>query len=440
MNLHTFARYISVDSWKPWRYLVLISRVVQRAATEGNGRVLVTLPPRHGKSLLCSMWLPAWFLHWWPDRRVLLASYGSNYASTWGEKVRRLFTDELSPIREPLNPHRAAACEWELAAGGGMMCGGVDGGFTGRGGNLLIADDLHKNWEEAHSPRKLQALRDWWNSTFWTRREPNATVVFVTTRWHPQDHAGWLLEREGERWQHLDFPALARAGDPLGRGQGEALCPRRFNEAALEEIRATMTPSKFQAVYQCDPRDETEAIWPRTWWRHWTEIPHSPDRWVQSWDLTFGSKTKAASYVCGQVWCTKGADRYLVAQVRGRWSFTETLAQIRLLSRAWPRARTKMVEAKANGPAVMDALSRELGGFVPIQPYGSKVARAEAVAPIIMGRNVYLPDPADAPWVAGFIDECALFPRARNDDQVDTASQALNHLQAHVFRMRVSRL
>jgi predicted phage terminase large subunit-like protein len=132
--------------------------------------------------------------------------------------------------------------------------------------------------------------------------------------------------------------------------------------------------------------------------------------------------------VVGQVWLHRGADVFLLDQVRARMSFTETLRAVVALSARWPQASLKLIEDKANGPAVISSLARRVAGIVPVEPDGSKVARASAVAPFVESGNVWLPDPELAPWVMDFVEECASFPAGAHDDQVDTFSQAVNRL------------
>jgi phage uncharacterized protein (putative large terminase), C-terminal domain len=148
---------------------------------------------------------------------------------------------------------------------------------------------------------------------------------------------------------------------------------------------------------------------------------------IQSWDCSFKSAS-TSDYVVGQVWGRVGGEFYLLDQVRDRMDFTETLQAVRALTAKWPKARSKLIEDKANGQAVIDALKREIPGIIPVTPKESKEARAMAVQPFMEAGNVYLPDPSIAPWIHDFIEECAAFPNAAHDDQVDAMTQALNRL------------
>jgi predicted phage terminase large subunit-like protein len=149
---------------------------------------------------------------------------------------------------------------------------------------------------------------------------------------------------------------------------------------------------------------------------------------IQSWDMAF-KDLATSDYVVGQVWGACKADRYLLDQVRNRWDMPATKAAVQELSRRWPKAGTKLVEGKANGPAVIQELRHDVPGLIAVNPEGGKMARAQAVSPQVESGNVYLPHPALGRWVEDLIEEAAAFPHGRNDDQVDAMTQALNRLR-----------
>jgi predicted phage terminase large subunit-like protein len=143
-----------------------------------------------------------------------------------------------------------------------------------------------------------------------------------------------------------------------------------------------------------------------------------------SWDMSFKG-LDSSDFVVGQVWGKHRADKFLLDQVKARLDFPNTLEAVRRLSSSWPEAHSKLVEDKANGSAVIATLKHEISGLIAVNPEGGKESRASAVSPQVESGNVYLPHPSLAPWVNGFIDECASFPNGAHDDQVDSMSQAL---------------
>ena len=183
----------------------------------------------------------------------------------------------------------------------------------------------------------------------------------------------------------------------------------------------------YAGQYQQRPSPAQGGIIKRNWWQYYQQTPPRFDIVVESWDCAFKA-TAQADFVVGQVWGKVGANLYLLDQVRGRFSFTETQDAIRNLSAKWPQAHAKLVEDKANGPAVIDSMRNAVPGLIPVDPQGGKVVRAQAVSVDIEAGNVWLPDPTVNPWITDFVEECAAFPNGAHDDQVDAMTQAIVYL------------
>lgn len=249
-------------------------------------------------------------------------------------------------------------------------------------------------------------------------------LVSHNTRWHQDDLAGRLQQHDADAgWRVLNIPAQCEdpATDPLGRELGEFMVSARGrSREQWEQRKATAGSRTWNALYQGRPAPAEGGLIKRDWWQRYT-IPPERGTLLQSWDLAF-KDAKTSDYVVGQVWMHDGANAYLLDQVRGRWGFTETVQQIEAMSARWPAAHLKLIEDKANGPAVIDSLRGRLAGIVPVNPQGGKEARAAAVSPFIEAGNVLLPE---RPFAAELIEECAAFPNATHDDQVDAMTQAL---------------
>jgi hypothetical protein len=235
-------------------HLQLISDRIAAHVENGNGRLIIAAPPRHGKSSLISETVPAWRIWRAPDKRVIQCSYGATFAETWGRKVRdMLVANQRRTGLMIVGGQDSAAGDWRTEQGGGMMTAGVMGGILGRGADLLIIDDPIKNASEAYSPAYQERLRDWYQSTASTRLEPGGTVIITMQRWPEADFVSWLMEgaKEGrEQWELLALPALAEGDDPVGRKPGEPLWHERYDAAALNRIRVSM---------------ESEAFWLAQW-------------------------------------------------------------------------------------------------------------------------------------------------------------------------------
>ncbi|MFA6432898.1 MAG: phage terminase large subunit [Candidatus Paceibacterota bacterium] len=406
--------------------MLIWSAVLECINDPAGGRLIVNVPPRFGKSELISHWFPVWMLGLCPNLRIILASYEATFAATWGRKVR----DTIQAIPElpaRVRQDMSSASAWETEQGGAMFTAGAQGATTGRGADVAIVDDPYKNWAEAHSPVIRKRIEDWFRSTLMTRVEPGGSVIMLFTRWHCDDLARILTEDKGEKWKLIRLPALADSSDdPLGRQIGQSLCPERYNEAALAGIRKDVGERVWQGLYQQLPSPAEGNIIQRQWIKHYDIVPAQFDEQIQSWDLTF--KELGSSFVVGQLWGRKGADFFLVDQLRGRWGFSETCKQIVEFSRKHPRARVKLIEDKANGPAVLDALKSRIPGLIAVKPDGGKEARCSAVSPLFESGNVFIPGTASSPWVAELVEEWVSFPSSANDDQVDAMSQALTRL------------
>lgn len=412
--------------WRPYRWLVHLAGELIEPIVKGGARVIVNAPPRHGKSEFVSHWLPTWYLERWPNRQVLLTSYGGEFASEWGRRVRDEFQMNELVLGE-LRVDSKAVSHWQTVEGGGMVTAGVGGPITGRGGNLVIIDDPHKSWEEALSPISRGRVVDWFNSTLYTRLEPNASVVVIQTRWHEHDLTGYLLDSHQDDWKLIRFPALAEEEDILGRTPGDALCPERYSVERLEEIRKSLGSYVWAGLYQQRPAPLQGGMVQRLWFCFYEQLPDELDEWVQSWDLTF--KATGTSYVVGQVWARKGPDVYLVDQVRAKLSFREQVSAILSMSSRWPEAREKDIEDAADAQAVAETLRSEIPGVVLRRVAGSKEARLASVVGTIESGNVHLPARAD--WLEEFLLEAVTFPHAAHDDQVDAMTLALARLSRY---------
>lgn len=427
-SLSRYAQEVSGGRWHAYAWLKYLLWQVQCAVMKGGARVVISAPPRHGKSTAIAHWLPVWYLDTWPDRRVILGSYGDEFATEWGLGVREEFVRNRR-TRTMIDRNSGKANIWQTTKGGGMRSMGVGGSVVGRGGDLIIVTDPHKSWMEVQSPTMRKRTRDWFDSDVYTRQEPKASIIVEHTRWHADDLTGYLLDDQGDSWTHLSFPALSEGeGDILRRPEGAPLCPERFDQEALLSIKAkpSMSSSIFAGLYQQRPTSAEGGLVKREWFRRYDSMDAlvGASFWFQSWDLTF--KATGTSYVVGQIWAQKGPDLYLVDQVRCRLSFPETLKQIGIMRARWPQALEIVVEEAANGAAVIDTLKEQIPGVLARRPHSSKEARLAAVSGFIESGNVYLPSPQLAPWIETFVEEVVTFPNASNDDQVDAMTMALD--------------
>jgi len=425
---HTYAARMSKGRWKPYSHLSYLSRLIGPAIIRGGARYIVTIPPRHGKSELISHWVPTWYLDLFPEKRVILTTYEADFASHWGRQVRNEIQNG-DDMNVGIVDDSSAANRWNTTEGGGMITAGVGGPITGRGGDLLLADDLIKNWKEAQSPVVRRNVQDWFRSTFYTRAEPNASIIVLMTRWHEDDPVGWLQANYPGVWTEIRLPAIAEAEDPLGRAEGDALCPERYDVAALTDLKTTLGPHMFTGLFQQAPSPPEGNAIKKSWFKYWTPETLPPmDEVIQSWDLSFDD-TENSAFNVGEVWGRAGADCYLLDEVRERLDFPGQIHAIVAMTVKWPQARRKLVEKRANGAAAIKTLKKRVPGLLPIEPVGSKEMRVAAVTPMMQSGNVYLPDKKLFSWVGDRLEEYANFPKGTYKDRVDATSQALAYLE-----------
>ena len=402
-------------------------------------KLMVFVPPQHGKSLIISENLPAFALGRDPTTNIVLASYSSDLAQKFNRKVQRLID---TPAYRKLFPQTRLNSKsvsndskgnwlrntevFEIVGkGGSFKAVGVEGPLTGNPIDIGIIDDPVKDSLEAQSRVTRQRTWEWYNDVFLTRCNNLSRKLLVMTRWHEDDLAGRILAYE-KGWAVLSFPAIkeddTNPDDP--RQVGEALWE---NEHSKEEILAIKSSSErtFASLYQQRPAPLEGGIFKRNWWKFWERLPARFDKVIFSWDCAF-KDLKTSDYVVGLVLAKAGADTYVVDMLRGKWDFPETVKRIREMHHAYPTASDKLVEEKANGAAVIQVLRHEIPGLIPICPTESKEARAQAVSSIVESGNVYLP--AFAPWRDIALYELSVFPNGVNDDIVDALTQALNRL------------
>lgn len=404
----------------PW-HVKRIARKLEELEARKIKRLMIFMPPRHGKSTLANELFPAWYIGRNPGHSVITTSYSQEVASEFGRKVRNLIDESayqgVFRGTETMDDS-SAAHRFSLTTGGVYYAVGAAGALTSRGADLIIIDDIHKNKAEAKSKAVSGKIIEWFGPVLYTRLAKNGVVVLIQTRWDEKDLPGHILDEQKEKWEVLSLPAISE--------EGVALWPERYPLETLLEIKSTIGSQDFTALYQQTPSPDEGEVLKRSWWRFYKELPPM-DTEIQSWDLTF-KDSEMSDFVVGQVWGRKGADKYFIAQKRERMSFTKTLIEFEKMALAHPKAGAKLVEEAANGAALIDTLRKKITGIIPVRPRGSKLIRTQAVSPQIEAGNVYLPDPSICPWIEDFIEECSVFPNGRNDDMVDAMTQALARL------------
>jgi len=403
-------------------------------------RLMVFMPPRHGKSMLASEYFPAWWLGMHPDKQIIAATYAQQLADDFGRKVRNLCASDAHRWAFHgflLSDDSQAANRFHTSMRGAYFAVGAGGPITGRGADLLLIDDPIKGREDAESGTMRQRLKDWYTSVARTRLMPGGAIVVIQTRWHEDDLAGWLLrEHQHEGWEVLNLPAIAEPGDQIGRAEGEALWPAAYPLSELASIRRAVGSRDWAALYQQRPSAAEGGIFRREHWWYFTPTDTNPQALiaalgihyvVQAWDTAF----KASEVNDYSVGVTIGVARsryYLLDVWRDRVEFPDLKRAVVAQHAKW-RAHSVVIEDKASGQSLLQELRRNTRvPIIPVKADGDKVLRANAVTAIQESGLIYLPEGEG--WVADFVDELAGFPSAPHDDQVDAFVHGLKAASA----------
>lgn len=403
----------------------LDAAIVRNVMRPGGGRLLVSMPPGHGKSNETSRYTPPWYVGRWPHRRVMLTSYEARLAATFGRFSRDTLLQYGEKFFEvQLRDDLTAANEWQTVHGGGMTTAGIGGALTGRHADLLIVDDPFKNWKEADSKRKRDDVYDWFKSTAYTRLTPDGTIIVIQTRWHEDDLIGRLLREDDENWEVVKFPAI--------NAKGEALWPQRYSLGRLQKIRTSIGSYLWSALYQQEPTPPGGAIFKREWLSEFVDdYPKEARHAVRYWDKAGSDSDGDCS--AGVLMVLHEGIYYIADVVHGKWSPFERNKVINQTAELDKLRKIRdlqlwIEQEPGNGGKESALISiRDLAPFGARvdHPNTNKVIRARPFAAQCEAKNVRL---VRAGWNSAFIDELVHFDKAPHDDQVDGSSGAFNKL------------
>lgn len=422
----------SFDEWLPqvtptyhweWRHLAHIREALDRVTRGEIKRLMLFVPPRHGKSEMVTIRYPVWRLEENPTQRVIIGAYNATLAAKFSRKARNIARQRLA-----LNTERTAVEDWETLQGGGVRAVGVGGGITGMGANLIVIDDPVKSREEANSEVYRNRVYDWYTDDLYTRLEPGGAIILIMTRWHEDDLAGRILASDdGPNWTVIKLPAEAEADDPLGRVEGAALCPERYDEAALAEIKRVLL-NNYYALYQQRPQPVEGSFFKRQWFEIVDGVPFHAQR-VRWWDQ--GATADDGDYTAGVLVARAVGMYYVEDVVRGQWSSAERDAIILQTAELDAQRYGNTVhywsgqEPGSGGKDQARAFVRLLAGYtVSTEPEsGDKIVRADPFRSQAEAGNAKL---KRGNWNGPYLDELTSFPTGKHDDQVDGTSGAFN--------------
>lgn len=416
--------------------------------------LMVFMPPRHGKSEIMSRKAPVHMMARNPGWGVACASYGADLAEQMSRDARTCARDDIAAevfpgIRPQVANNRYRGdyqrndidrvSQWKIGNGAQYKAVGVGGPLTGHGFNVGIIDDPFKDAADALSQRNRDKVWDWYGSTFYTRMDADQGGIIIThTRWHTDDLAGRLLEREPEKWRVVSLPAIAEE-DEVHRKAGEALHPERWPLDRLREIQQTLPERWWAALFQQRPVALTGGMLQRPWFsERWSGEPQDIALGAdQVWITVDGAKKAkdTSDFHSMQVWAIRGARWYLLDRVCLRLEYPEFRRRLDALYEKWKPVLTGvLIEDAANGTTYLQERRDTLPGLVEFNPQSvegrdkSKEARAIRLQSLAEAGNVILPSVARCPWVEDLLDVWCAFPAVTHDDDVDSAAQLVHHV------------
>jgi predicted phage terminase large subunit-like protein len=402
----------------------LIARKLEAVERGEITRLMIFMPPRHGKSMLASEFFPAWYMGRNPDHYVVAATYGQELADDFGRKVKnqiddtafqaifpgvRLKDDSKSAKRFHVEGQQGGF-EHQVSQAGAYYAVGVGGPLTGRGAHLLLIDDPVKNRDDADSEVTRRRIKDWYTSTAYTRLMPGGRIVVIQTRWHEDDLSGWLMqEHKREGWDVLSLPALD--GD-------KPLWPEQYGKESLERIKAAVGPRDWSALYQQSPSPDEGTYFLKDWFKTWHVRPAHLNIYGTS---DYAVTDKGGDYTVHRIWgIAPNGDIYRLDGWRGQSTADVWIdKKLDLVKRYDPLAwfGEAGVIQKAIEPMLIRRM-RERNIFVRnewIASIADKPTRARGFQARAASGGVYFEPGAE-------LDEFLKFPAGTHDDDVDTAS------------------
>jgi predicted phage terminase large subunit-like protein len=469
MNLResfkTFATRVKPDlQW--YQHVEAVGSTLQRVADGEIKRLMIFMPPRHGKTELTSKLFTGYYLSLNPDHWIGLASYGSDLAAKLSRTSRDYLTLSGGKVRHDVK----SGMHWETPSGGGFWSSGVGGSLTGKGGHLLIVDDPIKNDQEANSQTVREAQKEWYQATFYTRAEPNAAIIIIQTRWHEDDLSGWLLEQERispdnrQNWTILNMPAIMEEpryernedhtvktvdDNPVEikqfpenchviedlRDEGQPLCPERYGLDELRTIERVQGPYYFGALYQQRPTARAGSFFQINKFKYIRreEVPTGL-RICRGWD--YAATEDGGDWTAGvKIGMDADGFTYILDVVCGQWDPADVEAAIcRTAVMDGPSCLVRLVQDRGQaGKFQCSVLIRRLVGYQvrAVLVSGDKETRAQPFAAQVNAGtdtecgNVRI---VKAPWNESYVDELREFPRGKHDDQVDASADAFTEL------------
>jgi len=432
-----------------WVHADICKRLEKFAKAIENGespRLMITMPPRHGKSEIGSKTFPSWYLGRNPTHEVIICSYSGDLVKDFSRKCRDLLESVKykTTFKTRLDKNSKSVERWSTSQGGAFTAAGVGGPITGRGMALGIIDDPVKNREEAESETTRQKIKDWYSSAFYTRLAPGGGILIIQTRWHDDDLAGWLLNllddakaeaklddvevsEDVDQWELVEYPAIAIENE-LYREKGAALHQERYPLKALRKIKRAMIPRDWEALYQQRPVSEDGDYFTKEMFRYAPlkdRPPLDEMRIYATGDLAISTKQSADYSVFAVVGVDRDQNIWILDIVRGRWGSLGIIDRLFEIQDKYSPELFGLEDGQITltlEPFIQKAeQERKMSlKYITLKTRGAdKGSRARIIQGRMEQGKVIFPTVESTPWMSATQNELLKFPLGKNDDIVD---------------------
>lgn len=441
----SFVKYMWPDFVEGYHHKI-IAKLFDDVIEGRKKRIIVNMPPRHTKSEFASIYLPAYFLGRYPNKKVIQTSHTAELAVGFGRKVRNLVDRKDYQTLFPhlsLSQDSKAAGRWATSRGGEYFAIGVGGAIAGKGADLFIIDDPHSEQDAIigeTNPEVYSRVMEWYEGGPRQRLQPGGAIIVVMTRWSLRDLTGQLIKKQlaeatGDQWEVVELPAIMPSGKPIW--------PEFWRYEELMATKASIPVSKWNAQYQQKPVSEEGALIKREYWMDWQDPkPPKCEVVIQSWDTAFTANTRSDYSACTTwgVFFNEDTERnnlIMLDAVRGKWEFPQLKDEALKLYRQH-EPEIVLIEGRAAGQPLVQEL-RRMG--IPITEFtvgrgvatgggtstNNKISRVNAVTDVFASKNVWAP--RNKTFAQEVIEECASFPAGEHDDYVDTVTMAVQRFR-----------
>lgn len=460
-----FTTYTKKDYQVNWHHAVISKAIEDFMADDERTRMVISLPPRRGKSELVSLRLPAYLFGKNPNINIIGAAYADSLAKNTNLKIQRIMESneyqnvfpetrlmgkrQKNLLKDDGSRYTRTATQFDIVGHtGSYRAAGIGSGINGMGADLIIIDDPFKDWAEANSDTVRNGVKNWYTSVALNRLTPKGKVIIIHTRWHEDDLIGSLLadaeaDPESDQFEVICIPETftienkyIHPQDPR-KTEGELLWPNRYDEKWVTKRRKALGSVQWEALFQQNPTSAENAIFKPTWFQYYKTLPVGIEYYASSWDCSF-KDLKSSDFVAGTVWGVKGANKYLVYIVHEQMGIIKTIEAMLRVNNMF-KLRFTLVEDKANGTPVIELMKDKIPAMLKFSAIDSKASRAQAAAPQFEAGNIWLPDKFsndNKTYRKAVLDKLDVivkeFQRFMNggkkDDIVDSAVQFILHI------------